>query len=419
MILTSFYFGHAKIEIKTSCIMENKVLNFLGLISLLVLNSCSKEATLDEVSPASLEATSALKTWATQNDKLNQANLIEWEYSIPITLPNSSKGYSAPVKTNSGFKEYITFELGGKRQGWYKSYKRLNENAIEIIIQSIEGKTVQAGILHKAKNVPSKGKLKPIKVMNDETGEIAREYWLEWFTVTAPRLYPPDAFLYVGTYQFEFKAFYDSDNRMGGSGTGSSSLYFEDFNTTRIIDNLTDPCFKAILNDLINKNMNNVVRDMVSEFVNDPNSKITFNQQFEVTKKGKQLYGSFDPNTSVITLSESQLKNASIEFIAVVIIHELFHAKIGNTELFDHTKMLNEFVIPAGDYIEKLYNLNSRTAQNLFIAGLKDADGYLSTIYRGYEMYFHDNRKKEIDQDIFNYVQEKKEVHNVTKTICK
>jgi len=381
--------------------MENKVLNFLGLISLLVLNSCSKEATLDEVSPASLEATLVLKTWATKNDKLNQANLIKWEYSIPITLPDSSKGYSAPVKTNSGFKEYITFELGGKRQGWYKSYKRLNDTDMEIIIQSIEGKTVQAGILHKAKNIPPKGKLTPIRVMNDETGEIARAYWLEWFTVTAPRLYPPDAFLYVGTYQFEFKAFYDSDNQIGGSGTGSSNLYFEDFNTTRIIDNLTDPCFKAVLNDLINKNMNNVVRDLVSEFVNDPNSKIIFKQKFEVTKNGVQLNASFDPNTNEITLSESKLKNASIEFIAITIIHELFHAKIGNPEQFDHTKMLNEYVIPAGAYMKELYNLNSTTAENLFSDGLRGATGH--TIFN-----FTNQRYLQIDEDMQNYYFTKK-----------
>jgi hypothetical protein len=47
----------------------------LSFIFLLVLNSCSKEATLDEVRPASAEATSVLKEWATKNDKLNQAHL--------------------------------------------------------------------------------------------------------------------------------------------------------------------------------------------------------------------------------------------------------------------------------------------------------------------------------------------------------
>ena len=111
MIPTIFYFGLAKIERKTSCIMENKVPNLLitlsefriihlakeglskllvGLIFTLVLNSCSKEAAFDEVRPASVETTSVLKEWATKNDKLNQANLIEWDYVLPITLPDGS-----------------------------------------------------------------------------------------------------------------------------------------------------------------------------------------------------------------------------------------------------------------------------------------------------------------------------------------
>lgn len=382
----------------------------LRLTFLFVLNSCSKEAALEEVSPASVETTSILKEWATKNDHLNQANLIEWNYSTPITLSDSIKGYAAPVKTESGFKEFITFELGGKRHGWFKTYKRLNETDMEIVIQSIEGQTLKSGVLHKSKNMLPKGKISSMREMNFEEGPITFNTIFDDFIFSAPRLYSPsDNYVYVGTYQFEFKAYYDSDSNLGGSGgAGSSSLYFEDFNTTKIVDKLTDPCFKAVLNELINKNINNVVGDMVREFVNDPNTKITFTQKPEVTKSnGTPCYAAFYPNTNEIALSESKLKNASVEFIAITIIHELFHAKIGNTEQFDHTKMLTKFVIPAGEYIEKLYNLNPRTAQNLFIDGLEGADGYLTTIYNGYDKYFHENRRKEIDRDILNYVQEK------------
>jgi hypothetical protein len=382
----------------------------LGLTFLFVLNSCSKEATLGELVPSSVETTSVFKEWAMKNDKLNQANLIEWEYSIPITLPDSIKGYSAPVKTALGYKEFVTFELGGKRHGWFKTYKRLNETDMEIVIQSVEGKTLKAGILHKSKNVLPKGKTSTVREMNFEEGPITYDTIYEEFIFTGPRSYRlTQNYVYGSTYQFEFKAFYDSDSYIGGSGgSGSFSLNFEDFNTTRIVDNLTDPCFKAVLNDLINKNVNNVVGDMVREFVIDPNSKITFIQKPEVKKiDGTQLYAAFYPNTNTIALSETRLKNASIEFIAITIIHELFHAKIGKTEQIDHTKMLTKFVIPAAEYIDSLYKLNPRTAQNLFIDGLEGADGYLTTIFNGYDKYFHENRRKEIDRDIYSYVQEK------------
>jgi hypothetical protein len=206
---------------------------------------------------------------------------------------------------------------------------------MEIVIQSVEGKTLKAGILHKSKNVLPKGKTSTVREMNFEEGPITYDTIYEEFIFTGPRSYRlTQNYVYGSTYQFEFKAFYDSDSYIGGSGgSGSFSLNFEDFNTTRIVDNLTDPCFKAVLNDLINKNVNNVVGDMVREFVIDPNSKITFIQKPEVKKiDGTQLYAAFYPNTNTIALSETRLKNASIEFIAITIIHELFHAKIGKTD---------------------------------------------------------------------------------------
>jgi hypothetical protein len=371
----------------------------LCLLFLLVLNSCSKEVTLDEVMPSSVETTSGLKEWATKNDKLNQANLIDWDNSTPISLSDSIKGYSAPVKTASGLKEFITFELEGKRHGWYKSYKRLNETDMEIMIQTLEGKTLKSGVLHKSKNVPPKGKIATMREMHFEEGKIVFENWLDWVTVSAPRLYPPGDYVYVGTYQFEFKAFYDSDSNIGGSGgAGSSSLYFEDFNTTRIVDKLTDPCFKAVLNDLINKNVNNVVGDIVRKFVNDLNSKITFIQQPEVKKLDRtQLYAGFYPNTNVIALSESQLKNASNEFIAITIIHEIFHAKIRDLEQIDHTKIFNEYVKPTGEYMASLYNIDERTAQNLLLDGLKDATGYKI-------IGLYSTRWLEVKFDVQNYV---------------
>ena len=137
-----------------------------GLFSLLLLNSCSKEATLDEVRPSSVETISELKTWATKNDRLNQANLIEWNYSTPITLSDSIKGYAAPVKSASGYKEFITFELGGKRHGWYKSYNRLNSTDMGIVIQTAEGKTLRSGFIRKKSATDPKGKSTPMREMN-------------------------------------------------------------------------------------------------------------------------------------------------------------------------------------------------------------------------------------------------------------
>jgi hypothetical protein len=201
----------------------------------------------------------------------------------------------------------------------------------------------------------------------------------------------------MSTFNYYLQAgLYNAGNYSGGN----SQYSFVDYNYTLIEDKLTNSCFKAVLNDLRNKNVINVVGDIIRKFVNNPRSKITFNQKFEVTKNGVQLNASFDPNTNVITLSESKLQNASKEFIAIVIIHELFHAEIRNLEQQDHTKMLNDYVIPAGAYIKELYNLDSRIAENLFISGLRGSDGYVLTVFTNF-------RYDEINKNIYDYVQNK------------
>jgi hypothetical protein len=133
----------------------------------LLLNSCSKNATLEDVTPSAVEATSEIKEWATKNDKLNQVNLIQWDYSSQIILSENIKGFSAPLKSSSSdLTEFITFELEGKRHGWYKSYKRLNETDMEIIILSIEGETLRSGFLRKIKTSIPKGKAVTMREMN-------------------------------------------------------------------------------------------------------------------------------------------------------------------------------------------------------------------------------------------------------------
>ena len=383
-----------------------------GLSFVLLLNSCSKEATLEEVSPSSVETTSVLKGWATKNDKLNQANLIEWNNLTPISLSDSIKGYSAPVKTASGYKEFITFELGGKRQGLYKTYNLLNSNDMQIVLQSAEGKTLRSGFIRKKSAIVPKGKSSTMREMNLEEGEIVYDTWFDMFIFSAPSLYTSGSggFYSGGGYYFDnsrfdmniFNYYLQAGLFNAGYGGGGNSQYgFVDYNYTLIEDKLTNSCFKAVLNDLRNKNVINVVGDIIRKFVNNPRSKITFNQKFEVTKTdGTQLNASFDPNTNIITLSESKLKTASKEFIAITIIHELFHAEIRNIEQQDHTKMLNDYVIPAGAYLKELYNLDSRIAENLFISGLRGSDGYLFTVFNNF-------RYVEIDKNIYDYVQNK------------
>lgn len=348
-----------------------------GFSFVLLLNSCSKEATLDKVRPASVETTSVLKTWATKNDKLNQANLIEWDNSIPISLSDSIKGYSAPVKTASGYKEFITFEIDGKKHGWYKSYKFLKTNEIEIKIQSISGEILRAGIVRKVKSQPSKGKSFAMREMNYTTS-----FWsyilgtlLQDVTVTAPRLYPSDNYVYVGTYQFEFKAFYDADGYIGGAGgMGCSSLNFDSYDYSEITNNLTNDCFIQVLNELTADNLKGKIACII--------------EQYDATRKGSGYDFTIDNNLNLlptkekgirygqivgtnISLNMATLANTSKELIATTIIHEVLHAHLkGIDEEIDHIKIAKQFVEPIAILLKELYNMDIREARVLATTGL-------------------------------------------------
>ncbi len=348
-----------------------------GLSFVLLLNSCSKETTLGEVSPASVETTSVLKEWATKNDKLNQSNLIEWEYIIPITLPDSIKGYSAPVKNKSGFKEYITFEIDGKKHGWYKSYKFLQPTEIEIKIQSISGAILRAGILRKVKSQPTKGKSFAMREMNYNMA-----FWsyiigtlLQDVTVTAPRLYTSDDYVYDGTYQFEFKAFYDTDGYIGGAGgIGSSSLTFDSYDYPEITNNLTYDCFIQVLNELTADNLKGKIACIIEQF--DATRKgsgydftIDNNLNLLPTKENGIRYGQIDGRN--ISLNMATLANTSKELIATTIIHEVLHAYLRGIDAeIDHIKIAKQYVEPIAILLKELYNMDIRDARVLATTGL-------------------------------------------------
>ncbi|MFM1934508.1 MAG: hypothetical protein RL360_1389 [Bacteroidota bacterium] len=127
------------------------------LLGCLSLFSCTKETV---IAPATPSAISELRAWTQKTDPLKLASSIAWEAAIPIKLSDSVSAYAAPVRNtypaaiSPDFMEFITFELAGKRYGLYKSYRRLNETDMEIIIQSIEGETLKAGFISKKSPKP-------------------------------------------------------------------------------------------------------------------------------------------------------------------------------------------------------------------------------------------------------------------------
>lgn len=193
---------------------------------------------------------------------------------------------------------------------------------------------MRAGIVRKVKSQPSKGKSFAMREMNYTTS-----FWsyilgtlLQDVTVTAPRLYPSDNYVYVGTYQFEFKAFYDADGYIGGAGgMGSSSLYFDSYDYPEITNNLTNDCFIQVLNELTADNLKGKIACII--------------EQYDATRKGSGYDFTIDNNLNLlptkekgirygqivgtnISLNMATLANTSKELIATTIIHMKFFMPI-------------------------------------------------------------------------------------------
>ena len=364
----------------------------LGLICLLVLNSCSKEAALDEVSPSSVETTTVLREWATKNDKLNQANLIEWDNSIPILLSDSIKGYSAPVKTASGYKEFITFELGGKRQGLYKSYNLLNSNDMQIVIQSAEGKTLRSGFIRKKSSTPPKGKSTSIREMNlEEEEEIVYDTWLDWVTISAPRLnsgggggfYSGGGFLFNNSRidMNIFKYYLQAGLYNAGYYGGGSNSIFTFKNQVEIKNNLTNSCFIQVFNDLQSMNVEGVISTILYDF-GQLNSGCDFTIENKnippvINENGSVKYQFGTTDKQNIVLNDSSMKQASQEFIAAVIMHEMLHVYINSNKEVDHYQIADRYVKPIAELLQRKYGIkNEKEALAIAVTGLRTSSNY-------------------------------------------
>lgn len=358
----------------------------LGLFCLL---SCTKESI---VAPATSSAIHELKDWAHEVDPLGRASFIAWDLAIPIKLFDSVSAYSAPVKNTSiqvgspDFMEFITFELGGKRHGWYKSYRRINETDMEIIIQSIEGKTLKSGFLHKSKNRILKGKGARIREMNLSPLEIDMIHFLMGtmlgeVTVSAPRLNQEGGWLYLYVTMLDYYGNKeDGEYSFGGGGGNQASSDFNDYNYSEIESQLKTPCFNEVLAELKNNN----VYGKISEII----------QKIDFEKRGLKYSVIINENTedadrklnglnayvigNVITLNASVLNSASKEYIARVIIHEILHVYINNKfQNTDHQEMLNEYVVEIAAFLHTLYKTDEKDAKILALLGLqKEKDCY-------------------------------------------
>ena len=348
----------------------------LTLICSLTFISCVKEPFIEPFVSSPL---SEIKNWSQQNDKTSFASQINWGKVSYIQVNDSIQGILAPVIIKGKYNEFITFELEGKRHGWLKFYNLVTPTEMEIKIQSISGQILNAGLVRKAKSKTPKIKNMTMREMNFSTS-----FWnyifgtfLQDVTVTAPRLYQSNDYAFFNRYQFDLSLFYDTNNPMEGGGEiyGGSGFVFESYAYPEITNNLTNDCFKEVLNELISNNLKGGIACII--------------EQFDASKKGSGYDFTIDNNLNLppdlnnklITYGENQgtrislniatLSNTSKEFIATTIIHEVLHAYLKDLDSnVDHIQIAIKYIEPIAQLLKELYNLDIREARILSTTGL-------------------------------------------------
>lgn len=171
-----------------------------------------------------------------------------------------------------------------------------------------------------------------------------------------------------------------------------------------IINNIKDPCLKAVVDDLINKNIAGKIGEIIAQLEGDDNVIINFVDSMYTTNNRPAMMGSIFTRgsklveTSII-LSKTALGGTTKENAATAIIHEVIHAYFAYTQkrqlgTLEHQSMANNYVAPIAVFLSEAYGISARDATALAWSGLDDAESYNS-----YEFFdYPGGRMTKLDQ---------------------
>jgi hypothetical protein len=384
---------------------------YLVLSVSLLFYACSRENNLEPVSTKE-----SLKTWYLDRVDHKHEESIIWENWKLHPLADSSIAYEIPISTMSGLKELFIFHKNGKQDAFYKEFN-VTPAGLEIKISSLSGRILKIGVIAK-KHIHSKKRVgASMREMNEETAPLVERGYLSEFIFVGVRLSPTDWGNLGSVVRYNTNVvftFMDSMNFAYGGGGGSSGelgeINFKDYNYSEISSELTNECLIAVLNEMQSKNIYGEIAGILSLFketkvipiFNFRIKEMTFKEQFEGDTK--DYYG--QQKNGVISLNTRLLANASKEFIAKVIMHEMLHKFILEDPVikeYDHTVMLDKFVKPMSFFINQLYGLAERDAFLISLAGLSLSPHYKNIIKNDSSL-----SESIIRQAEYNYTTQKK-----------
>ncbi|MBB5396354.1 hypothetical protein [Mucilaginibacter sp. AK015] len=153
-----------------------------------------------------------------------------------------------------------------------------------------------------------------------------------------------------------------------------------------IINKVKDPCLKAMVDAVINKDITTVINAMIQN-VFGGSSKVNIKYIDAPLNPGQEGYtpppSSLDPDgnlTITVQLNKNELPNYSQEFISTVIIHESIHAyltTIGTFGKLQHETIATVFANQMALDLRQMYpNLSESDAKYLAWGGLTMTDDF-------------------------------------------
>lgn len=361
--------------------MKNQISILSGLILTCVISllSCTKETII--------EPENSISTWYGLNKNPASVEVVQWNKMITLQLSDSSLAYSVPVRDSANIKELIFFIDAGKQEAVYKIYSPL-KNGLELKVYSLSGILLKNGIISR----PSVNKRS--SSFREMKKEIEIGTLLDEVIVTAPKLSGSDWSTWTevhygggGDYSLGYLPYFGS----GGGGGNSSPLNFSDYNYAKITNNLTNPCFIQVLEELQAGNAYGRVGEILRKYgMNNSGMNFAINDNEEpesiinvivngVSVEGvKKVFGS--TINGVITLNKSTMQHASKEFIAATILHEMLHIFIKGNSPNEHDIIIEQYSTSITKELLGIYNINPESGIYLAFTGLNSAAFYSNNI---------------------------------------
>jgi hypothetical protein len=358
---------------------QTPILGALIATCVISLLSCTKETII--------EPRNSISTWYDLNKNPTTLETVQWDKMIPLQLSDSSLAYSVPVKDSANIKELVFFKEKGKQEAVYKLYLPL-KNGLELKVYSLGGNLLKNGLISRKSGKKNASSFREMK-KEIEVGTL-----LDEVIVTAPKLSGSDWSAWTdvhygggGDYSQGYLPYFGG----GGGGDNSNPFNFSDYNYSKITNNLSNPCFIQVLEELQAGNVYGRVGEILRKYgINDSGMNFTINDNEEpesivnVLVNGasvegvKKVFGS--TINGVITLNKLTMQHASKEFIAATILHEMLHVFIKGNSPKEHDIIIEQYSTSITKELFGIYNINLESGIYLAFTGLNSAAFYSKNI---------------------------------------